>query len=172
MAEYPWDELGAVPEWPSWMHPAKVDSYSVEPVDRRVVTETEAGTLIRVEFPGDETIANCTLFCDRIAASWFEAFEHRYLLQGSRWMLMPLYVAGHLKHHMVRFKERPKLGGKFGDHVEYTFRLQVEKRLGFLTDELVKLLLWLDPYKMMDIDSRLQVSVNVAYPRILPFPEG
>jgi hypothetical protein len=147
-----------------------VDGYSVEISDRRVTTEMESGNFMRVEFRSEDVIASCSAFFDSLQSAWFEAFEHDMLVQGSKWMRMPLWSSGQLSEHTVRFRERPKLVSKFGDHSTYSFRLEVEKRENMMDPELVWLLLLHDPYILLKSDERLQKCVNVSYPAALPFP--
>jgi hypothetical protein len=144
-----------------------VDGYTVEPVDRRVSSEMDIGTVTRVEFPTDETTANCTLFLDELQASWFEALEHEKLKQGSLWIRMRLWVAGHLKEHVVRFRDRPKLSSKTGGHSTYTFTLEVEKRFGMMDGELFDLLLDWDPYIIGRASDRLHFLLHVWLPGII-----
>ena len=43
---------------------------------------------------------------------YIEAFERDFLIQGSRWFWLPLWVAGQMTDHLVRFKTRPQLASK------------------------------------------------------------
>lgn len=157
-------------KWPHWMPLLIVDNYAVEVVDRRVTSDMEIGQVSRVEFDTDETIATCSLFLDRTQAKWFEGFERDYLRQGSRWFTMPLWIGGECLDHVVKFRERPKLGGLMGGYVTYTFTLNVSKREGLFPPDITELLLHVSPKELPEIDDFLQALVNIEWPSVLPFP--
>lgn len=106
----------------------QADGYGIHPVDRRLATETEAGTVVRKQFDADESEADCTLVLNPLQANWFEAFERDMLGQGTVWFNMPLWVGGEVENHLVRFKTRPKAGSLVGLHTSYSFTLSVAKR--------------------------------------------
>lgn len=120
--------------WPDWMPRPLQDGYSVEPEDRRLTTQTDAGTIIRREFGTNEAVAECTLVLNPMQAAWFEALEHAVLGQGSQWFEFPLWVGGEVSMHRVRFLSRPRSGGIIGNHTRYEFTLQVGER-AMLPDE-------------------------------------
>jgi hypothetical protein len=156
-------------KWPSWMKPPVVDGYGIEPINRRLVTEMEIGSVYRVEFDTDESVATCSLFLNPLGANWFEAFERDFLAQGSRWFYWTLFVGGQLVDHVVRFKDRPKLSEKSGDYSTYTFTLDIARREGLMPVVLVELLTALNPEQLMMMDEMLQKVVNVDLPKAMPF---
>ena len=114
--------------WPDWMPAPQQDSFSIQPEDRRLTTETEAGSIIRYQFDTDVNVADCTLVLNRTQANWFEAFERDVLMQGSIWFDFPLWIGGDVVWEKCRFKTRPKAGNLIGLHTTYTFSLYVSKR--------------------------------------------
>jgi hypothetical protein len=155
-------------KWPKWMRVPTVDSYAVEIVDRRVVTEMEIGSVTRVEFNTDETVANCSLFCNPMQSDWFEAFERDVLIQGSIWYKTPLWVGGKLIEHVIRFKDRPKLTNKLGSYSTYSFKLEIAWREGLLSKEWVLFFLEHDPLMFLAFEGKLQRIINVALPKVFP----
>lgn len=114
--------------WPSWMPAPQQDSFSIQPEDRRLTSETEAGSIIRYQFDTDVNIAECTLILNRVQAAWFEQFERNILRQGTIWFDFPLWIGGEIAYESCRFKTRPKAGNLIGLHTTYTFSLYVSKR--------------------------------------------
>ena len=114
--------------WPDWMPAPQQDSFSIQPEDRRLTSETEAGSIIRYQFDTDVNVAECTLILNRIQAAWFEQFERDVLKQGSVWFDFPLWIGGEVVYESCRFKTRPKAGSLIGLHTTYNFSLYVSKR--------------------------------------------
>ena len=114
--------------WPDWMPAPQQDSFSIQPEDRRLTTETEAGSIIRYQFDSDVNVADCTIILNSVQANWFEAFERDILAQGTVWFMFPLWIGGEVSYAKCRFKTRPKAGNLIGLHTTYTFSLYVAKR--------------------------------------------
>ncbi len=114
--------------WPEWMPAPQQDSFSLQPEDRRLTSETEAGSIIRYQFDTDVNVAECTLILNRTQAAWFELFERDLLRQGTVWFDFPLWIGGEVVYEKCRFKTRPKAGSLIGLHTTYTFSLYVSKR--------------------------------------------
>lgn len=114
--------------WPDWMPAPQQDSFSIQPEDRRLTSETEVGSIIRYQFDTDVNVADCTLILNRTQAAWFELFERDILRQGSVWFDFPLWIGGEVVFETCRFKTRPKAGSLIGLHTTYTFQLYVSKR--------------------------------------------
>ena len=112
--------------WPDWMPKPLTSGYSVKTSDTRAVSETEAGSIIRVQFPGtDLREAECSLLLDRIEQAWFESFEQQLLHGGADWFRMPLLSGGSVSPHLARFRGRPALTGFHGMSARYDFTLDV-----------------------------------------------
>lgn len=157
--------------WPSWMDVAVVDDYGIQVVDRRIKTEMEIGAAYRVEFPdADECTATCSLFCDELQAAFFESFEKSLLKQGSIWFKMPLWVAGELQDHTVRFSDRIQLTSKNGPYTTYTFTLDVEKREGLMDEDLAKWLLTNNPCMDTWPAAYLHFILHVRAPKVTTTP--
>jgi hypothetical protein len=157
--------------WPAWMGYPLVDGYGIEPQDRRLASEMDIGTIYRVEFDTDETIATCTLFLNALQAKWFESFERDFLRQGSRWFKLKLWLGGELLEHTVRFRERPKLTAKDWEYSTYSLTLDVAKREGLMETFWVDVLIDIPPFLLRELDEILQPVVNIDYPLALPFAE-
>lgn len=114
--------------WPDWMPAPQQDSFSIQPEDRRLTSETEVGSIIRYQFDSDVNVADCTLILNRTQAAWFELFERDMLRQGTVWFEFPLWIGGEVVYESCRFKTRPKAGSLIGLHTAYTFSLYVSKR--------------------------------------------
>ncbi|MFT4301691.1 MAG: hypothetical protein QM579_08055 [Desulfovibrio sp.] len=114
--------------WPDWMPPPEKDGYNLQPVDRRTKTEMEIGGIVRAEYDTDEATCQCRLTLSEMESAWFEAFEANLLKQGTIWIDMPLWSAGQVTRHVVRFKDRPKITGFVGLHTVYDFALDVSGR--------------------------------------------
>ena len=109
--------------WPDWMPAPQHDSFSIQPEDRRLTTETEAGSIIRYQFDTDVNVADCTIVLNSFQSNWFEAFERDVLAQGTVWFNFPLWIGGEVSYAKCRFKTRPKAGNLIGHHTTYTFSL-------------------------------------------------
>lgn len=114
--------------WPRWMPAPQHDSFSIQPEDRRLTSETEAGAVIRKQFDTDMLVADCTIILNGAQARWFETFERDVLAQGAVWFEFPIWEGGDVEWEMCRFKTRPKAGSLIGLHTTYTFSLYVSKR--------------------------------------------
>jgi len=114
--------------WPDWMPAPQQASFSIQPEDRRLTSDTEAGAIVRYQFDTDVNIADCTIILDRDEAKWFESFERDLLAQGAIWFNFPLWIGGEISYEQCRFKTRPKAGSLIGLHTTYTFSLYVSKR--------------------------------------------
>jgi len=163
-------ESPEIPRWPEGLPVPLIDGYGVKPEDRRGRSEFDIGSRFRLQFDTDETAASCALILDAEQSNQFEAFERDVLVQGSRWFLMPLWVAGQMLDHLVRFKTRPEMGAKIGfEWAQYSFELDVARREGLMDEDWAKFLLEADPYLFMKLEDRLQIIVNVKFPKALPF---
>jgi len=114
--------------WPDWMPLPDQSGYDVESKDRRIKTDMEVGSIVRVEYDTDESKANCSLVLDEFQAAWFETFERDVLRQGTQWFELPLLSGGIIQNHTVRFASRPKASVVGPAHTKYTFSLDLEKR--------------------------------------------
>lgn len=143
--------------WPDWMPAPQQDSFSIQPEDRRLTSETEAGAIIRKQFDTDMLVADCTLILNRTQAAWFEVFELNVLRQGTVWFDFPLWIGGEVVYEKCRFKTRPKAGNLIGLHTTYTFQLHVSKRtqLAFDSDCLMELLACWPPCFFVRLDREL-----------------
>lgn len=121
--------------WPDWMPGPLTEGYAVETDDRRLTSQTEAGSIVRRQFDTDEATVTCSVMLDRMRADWFEAFERDMLAQGSKWFEFPLWVAGSLTMHKVRFAQRPKASAVIGTHTRYEFVLNVAHKNGMSGDD-------------------------------------
>lgn len=126
--------------WPEWMPAPQQDSFSIQPEDRRLTSETEAGSIIRYQFDTDVNVAECTLILNRVQAAWFESFERNILRQGTVWFDFPLWIGGEIVREKCRFKSRPKAGSLIGLYTTYSFSLYVSKRSGLLDEEAMRAL--------------------------------
>ena len=115
-------------EWPEWMPAPQQDSFSIQPEDRRLTSETEAGSIVRYQFDTDVLVADCTLILSPAQARWFASFERDVLRQGSIWFDFPIWEDGGVEWEACRFKTRPKAGSLIGLYTTYTFSLYVSKR--------------------------------------------
>ena len=158
--------------WPEWMPNPQADSYGIHPVDRRLTSETEAGSIVRRQFDTDENEADCTLVLNPLQSNWFEAFERDMLGQGTVWFNMPLWVGGEIENHLVRFKTRPKAGSLIGLHTSYSFTLSVAKRQ-LMNEAMAELLYLYGPEwfeeNMLPISSRLHEILHVESPGLTIF---
>lgn len=148
--------------WPSWMPAPQQDSFSIQPEDRRLTSETEAGSIIRKQFDTDVNIADCTIILNRIQAAWFELFERDILAQGSVWFEFPLWIGGEVVREKCRFKTRPKAGSLIGLHTTYTFQLYVSKRTFAIPDCLAKAFVCWPPCFWTALNAALERFFAVA----------
>jgi hypothetical protein len=156
--------------WPNWLKPLIVDSYGIEPTERRIKTEMEVGSVYRVEFDTDESTATGSVFLSPLQAKWFETFERDVLKQGAIWFKMKLFVGGEYGiEHTVRFRDRPKLASKTGDYSTYTFTLDVARREGLMDAGLAEVLSIYEPEDFIKACDLLQTVVNIEWPEALPY---
>ena len=155
--------------WPDWMPKPLQQGFTINPVERRKISDMEAGSLIRVEYDNDEMECQCSVVLDQNQAAFFESFEAQVLRQGSRWFEFPLWVSGEIQYQMVRFKARPKISQIRGYHTFYQMTLQVEKRQ--LMDEGVTAILSLfGPDAFYDFENRLHVIEHEEMPGVTILP--
>ena len=95
--------------WPEFFGVPQRAGYNYTPTDRRAKADMEIGSRYRVLYDTDETVLNCDFVLKYDGLAFFEAFEKHILKQGSVWFRMPILTAGAIEHHVVRFKERPKM---------------------------------------------------------------
>ena len=118
--------MAALLKWPDWMPKPLTNGYSVKTTDTRAVSGTEAGSIIRMQFPGaDLREAEGSLLLDLIEQAWFESFERYLLHNGLDWFRMPLLSGGSVSPHLARFRDRPALTGFHGTFARYDFTLDV-----------------------------------------------
>ena len=163
--------MASMLRWPDWMPAPQQDSFTIQPEDRRLTSETEAGNIIRYQFDTDINVADCTLILNSVQSSWFEAFERDILAQGSIWFEFPLWIGGEVVYESCRFKTRPKAGSLIGLHTTYTFSLYVSKR-SHLMDEIDAMLLCL--FELEDIiyiNNRLHHILHVQSPGLTILPD-
>lgn len=121
------DAIGLT-KWPDFFDIPLRDSYGYTPEDRRGKTDMELGGRYRIRFATDETALNCYFWLSHEQLTLFESFEHHYLEQGSKWFEMPLLSGGAITHHVVRFKERPRMEGFAGGYAKIKIALDVKAR--------------------------------------------
>lgn len=154
-----------VMKWPSWMPRPAQSGYDGSPVDRRIKTDMEMGSVIRVEFDTDETNINCEVMLTQIQSAFLESFERDLLRQGTTWFEMPILIGGIVKNHLVQFKDRPKQKGVYGLHTVYSLSLNVSERK-LWPSWLTELFLYYDPESLMKIASRLHYILHTQAPRV------
>ena len=160
--------------WPEWMPAPQQDSFSIQPEDRRLTSETESGAIIRYQFDSDVNVAECTLILSRVQALWFESFERGLLRQGTVWFEFPLWVGGEIVREKCRFKTRPKAGNLIGLHTTYTFSLYVSNRSSLLSAETVLALSeygleWLESEEVAELATLLHHAVHFDMSLCLEF---
>lgn len=159
--------------WPDWMPAPQQDSFSIQPEDRRLTTETESGNIIRHQFDSDVNIAECKLILSRTQANWFEAFERDALHQGSVWFDFPLWIGGEISYESCRFKTRPKAASMPGLHTTYTFTLYVAKRSNLQNHCFVEALACWSPCELAEISEAMAAAVAaVRQTTIIPSDIG
>lgn len=137
--------MASLLQWPDWMPLPQMSGYGLELKDRRLKTEMEVGSIVRVEYDTDEAQATCSLVLNEFQAAWFEAFERDVLAQGSQWFSMPLKSSGIVQPHTVRFAQRPKADIVGPGHTRYSFTLDVEKRPDVICGEVSNIVLCMAP---------------------------
>lgn len=147
-------------KWPDWMPLAQQSGYGYEPADRRTRTDTEVGSILRVNFDTDETTLNCTLVLNTFQAAWLEAFERGALHQGAQWFEMPIQTGGCIEWHTVRFASRPKVAGVNALYTTYTLQLDLEKRELAMGDELAELLVCVAPEDLIEAVDTVKAFVG------------
>lgn len=146
-------------KWPDWMPKPLISGFTLNPVERRKISEMEAGTMIRVEYDTDEFECQCSMIMDELQSAWFEAFEARNINFGSMWFEFPLWISGGIQYQFVRFKSRPKISQIRGKHTTYQMTFQVENRALWGAD-LVDIMLILGPDEFADFSNRLHDDLN------------
>lgn len=157
--------------WPDWMPAPQQDSFSIQPEDRRLTSETEAGNIIRYQFDTDINVADCTLILNSVQSSWFEAFERDVLSQGSVWFDFPLWIGGEIAYESCRFKTRPKAGSLIGLHTTYTFSLYVSKRNSLMNGRIAALLCLFELEDVVYIRNKLHHILHVQSPGLTVLPK-
>lgn len=157
--------------WPSWMPAPQQDSFSIQPEDRRLTSETEAGAIVRYQFDTDVNVADCTLILNRDQAAWFEAFERDVLMQGSVWFDFPLWIGGDVVREKCRFKTRPKAGNLIGLHTTYSFSLYVSKRSSSVDGRYAALRMIFDDEQILYITNKLHHILHVQSPGLTILPD-
>ena len=157
--------------WPDFMPAPQQDSFSIQPEDRRLTTETEAGSVIRYQFDSDVNVADCTLILNRDQSAWFEAFERDVLMQGSVWFDFPLWIGGDVVREKCRFKTRPKAGNLIGLHTTYSFSLYVSKRSSSVDGRYAALRMIFDDEQILYITNKLHHILHVQSPGLTILPD-
>ena len=147
--------------WPEWMPAPQHDSFSIQPEDRRLTSETESGNIIRHQFDTDILVADCTLILNGTQARWFAAFERDVLRQGSAWFEFPIWEDGGVEWEMCRFKTRPKAGSLIGLHTTYTFSLYVSKRSSLYDPCIMEMLDCWSPCESVELSDTLSSSIAI-----------
>lgn len=155
--------------WPEWMPRPQQEGFSIQPVDTRLTSEMEIGSVVRVEFNTDMQIASCTLALDRLEAAWFEAFEQTLQNQGAKWFRFPLWISGEIQYRLVRMRERPKLNRTSGLTSWYALSLDVADR-ELMSRDLTEALLHYSPDEIVDMANRLHPILHVQAPGLSLVP--
>ena len=115
--------------WPHWMPipEKKALGYSLQETNTR--TEMDIGAIVRAKFKTDQTDFSCQIIMRDCEIEWLEAFEAELLNQGSVWFLMPIWVAGDVRHYTVQFTERPKVSQVKGEDNWLDFKIRIKNRL-------------------------------------------
>lgn len=156
--------------WPKWMPAPQKSGYGAGPVDRRTKTDMEIGARLRTEFDTDESTATCKLILSDFEAGWLETFEHKVLDQGIIWIEMPIWTAGRVSQHVVRFKDRPKLSGLQGLHGIYEFTLDIAKR-NLLSRDYAEVLLYYSPQTLSLWSDSLHRVLHEQMPGLTSLPD-
>lgn len=156
--------------WPKWMPVPQKTGYGAGPVDRRTKTDMEIGARLRTEFDTDESTATCKLILSDFEAGWLETFEHKVLDQGTIWINMPIWTAGRVSQHVVRFKDRPKLTGLQGLHGIYEFTLDIAER-NLQSRDYAEVLLYYSPDDLTLLSDRLHSVLHVEMPAVTSLPD-
>lgn len=154
--------------WPDWMPKPERDSFNIQPEDRREITETEVGGVIRYQFDSDINIADCKLILNPAQAKWFASFERDVLRQGSVWFSFPIWEDGDVEWEMCRFKSRPK-SSVAGHLTIYTFTLYVATRSNLYDPCLMEMLTCWSPCEAVEISENLNEAINsLRHTTIIP----
>lgn len=156
--------------WPEWMPAPQQDSFSIQPEDRRLTSETEAGAIIRKQFDSDVNVADCTVVLDTAEAAWLEKFERDVSRQGTVWFSFPLWIGGQLVHEQCRFKTRPKMSGVNGLTSTYSFSLYVSKRSDLLSDDAYATLTEIGADQIERFSNLLHIILHVESPGLTRIP--
>lgn len=149
------------------------DSFSIQPEDRRLTSETESGNIIRYQFDTDILVADCTLILNRVQARWFATFERDVLRQGSVWFEFPIWEDGDVEWEKCRFKTRPKAGNLIGLHTTYTFSLYVSKRNSLYGPCIMEMLDCWSPCESVSISDSMIVGIaKLNHSTIIPADIG
>jgi hypothetical protein len=154
--------------WPDWMPPVEVGPYGIQEVDRRAKSGVDMAGQYRNEFNVDECECQCSVVMNQDTAAFFEAFQRDLLDHGNVWITMPLWVAGELQSHRVRFKDQPQAGNSIGANTTYSFTLILERRSIPATDYTD--LAWppslpnaeVDSYGIQPTDRRLKSDMEIG----------
>ena len=155
--------------WPSWMPEPQKTGYGAGPVDRRTKTDMEIGARFRTEFDTDESACTCKLILSGLEAGWLETFEHKVLDQGTIWIKMPIWTAGRVSQHVVRFKDRPKLTSLHGLHGIYEFTLDIAQR-NLLSRDYAEVLIDYSPELLSLLSDNLHHVLHVEMPGTTSLP--
>lgn len=155
--------------WPDWMPRPEQDGFTIQPVDTRVRSDMEIGSVLRVEFDTDAQTATASLVLDQMQAAWLEAFEQRLLSQGAQWFRFPLWIAGRVQYQLVRMRERPKFSRTQGLYSTYALSLDVAGR-DLMSADMAEALLYFNPAQLIDLSDRLHVILHVDAPGVSLIP--
>lgn len=157
-------------DWPAWMPVPQKAGYGMQPVDRRTKTDMEIGSRLRAEFDTDETTCTCKIILSDFEAGWLETFEHKVLAQGTIWITMPIWSAGTVSQHVVRFKDRPRLSEIRGQHGVYEFSLDIAAR-NLLSQDFAEVLIYYSPETLTLLSDKLHHVLHVEMPRVTILPD-
>ena len=122
------EELGEFAQWPEFLDIPLRDSYGYAPVDRRGKSPMEMGNRYRVQYDTDETTLDCHFYMSHDQTAFFEAFEKHAQNQGTTWFEMPVMAGGKISRHVVRFREKPKVGNFKGGFCIVEMSLDIAQR--------------------------------------------
>ena len=148
-----------LPRWPDDMPALQREGYGYELADNTLPGAGKLSTVKRVAFTMDEARISARMVLDPKQAAFFERFERDTLNQGSRWFLLPVWIAGEVREYKARFRERPKLTELSGLHSVYLFVLDLENR-ELLDPNLVAWLLYFSPRELYLFADRLCFVIN------------
>lgn len=98
----------SLPTWPSSL-PILQDNYSYDLRNTDLKSATNITGVRKPQFDIDETTITASLYLDRKQQNLFEWFEREILNHGAHWFRLPLWIAGVMNTHIVRFTKRPKI---------------------------------------------------------------